>query len=207
MGGGASRPGETGYRRTALPGGIVWATLPLGALALIYGLDAVAQSRPWPLLVVGLLDEPAHLATAWIILTALLPARTSAIRPWALVGAVSIDLDHVPLYLWGALADADGGRPVTHSLVTVVVVAMAGAALPNRLRIPLVGLAVGVLMHLVRDVATGPGVPALWPIDPSVLLLPYADYLVFAGLVAALASTRRLTGPDGPARLRGTAGG
>jgi inner membrane protein len=163
--------------------------LPLAALAVVVCLDAVAQARDWPLPLLGLLDEPAHLATAWILLAAVLPLRRSGLVPWALAGAVLIDLDHVPLYLWGVLADANGGRPVTHCLATAALLAVAGLVL-TRLRTPLLGLALGVVLHLVRDLGTGPGVPLLEPFSSTVVLVPYAAYLAPLAAVAAGVTVR-----------------
>ncbi|RFU22371.1 hypothetical protein [Geodermatophilus marinus] len=121
----------------------------VAALAVVLTLDTVAAARPWPLVVVGVLDEPAHLLTAWLLLTALLPERHRDLFPWALLAAVLIDLDHVPLYLWGVGAVTEFGRPVTHSL-SLVVVLLALSWTGRRLRTPLGGLALGVLVHLAR---------------------------------------------------------
>ncbi len=106
---------------------------------------------------VGLLDEPGHLLTAWLFLAASPRARRRLDLRWVLLGAVAIDVDHLPLYLWAALASSPGGRPVTHSLITVLVLLVVVAALSRRLSTAATGVAVGVLLHFVRDVATGPG--------------------------------------------------
>ena len=113
-------------------------------------LDAVVV-RDWPLPVLGLFDEVGHLATAWVLLVAFLPNGFRSLVPWALLGAVVIDVDHIPLYVWGVGTADPEGRPITHSL-TVVLVLLALSQLPGRLRTPLSGLALGVLLHLVRDV-------------------------------------------------------
>ena len=163
--------------------------LPAAALALVVAADSVLQGRRLPLLVVGMLDEPAHAATALVLLAAFLPARAAPLAGWALAGSVLIDVDHVPLHLWGVLGVADGGRPVTHSLLTAA--ALAAAAVPHsRLRTPLLGLAVGVLLHFTRDIATGPGLPLLWPADARSFLLPYDAYLAPLAAVAAGATIR-----------------
>lgn len=162
-------------------------TLPLLAVALVLLLDGVAAVRSWGVPVVGGLDEPAHLLTAAVLLTAAggrrVWTRTTFVLS-ALVGAVAIDLDHIPLYLGVPGVAVHGGRPFTHSLATAAVLAAAGLAVPRRRRL-LLGLATGVLLHLVRDLGTGPGVPLLWPLSDMVVRVPYVAY---AGVLAALAT-------------------
>ncbi len=163
----------------------------VAASAAILLIDVVRTSRHWPLVVEGLLDEPAHLLTAWLVLTALLPARYDRLRPWALLSAVAVDLDHVPLYLWGVGTATLEGRPVTHSLAFAALL-LGTSAVAGRLRVPLAGLGLGVLLHLVRDIATGPGVPLVWPVDDASVLVPYAVYagvLVLITITAVLRSS------------------
>jgi inner membrane protein len=158
------------------------------AFAMTGALDAVLTTRTWPVPAVALMDESAHLLTAGLILTAVLPVRALPIVPWTLAASVLIDLDHVPLYLFSPPDDLVGGRPVTHSLGFALALALAGAAVRGRLRTALLGSAAGVALHLVRDLATpihGPGVRLLWPVIPDSFTLPYAGYA--AGLAAVLA--------------------
>ncbi len=158
------------------------------SLAVVLTVDVVLTARPWPLCIVGLLDETAHLLTAWLFLAALLPERHRDLLPWALLGAVVIDLDHLPLYAWDVGAATDTGRPVTHSLSTVVLLLVLSAG--RRLRTPLRGLALGVLLHLTRDLFTGPGVPLLWPASGASLLAPHPVYVVLLCAVTAAAVLR-----------------
>jgi inner membrane protein len=112
----------------------------------------------------------------------------SRLRWWALVGSVVIDADHVPLYTFAPEFSVAGGRPPTHSLVTVAVLLALGAGIA-RVRGPMVGLAIGVFLHLVRDVVTGPGVPALWPVSATIVRFPYPTFLGLlsaAGVVATV---------------------
>ncbi len=186
-----SRP-ENRLRGSALRrgGGPATAALPaVAAFVTILVLDAVASSRQWPVVLQGLLDEPAHLLTAWLLLTALMPSRWRRLTPWALIGSMAIDIDHIPMYLWG-VGTAGDGRPVTHSLAFVLVLVAVGVLVP-RLRIAASGLGVGLLLHLVRDLATGPGVPLLWPVHDSSLLVPHAGYLAALGLATVAAALRR----------------
>ena len=172
---------------------------PLLALAGMCALDAVQAARAWPVPVVGLLDEPAHLLTAWLALAALglgaLPGTRSALLPWVLIGSVALDVDHVPLYLWGEPVAHQWSRPVTHGAVTVVVLLLVALPARARMRTAAVGLAAGVVLHLVRDVATGPGIPLLWPLDPMDVRLPYAAYLAVLVVAAALAVLRAVRRP------------
>jgi inner membrane protein len=164
----------------------------VAGLVLILLLDLAQQARPWSVPVTALLDEPAHLMTAGLVLLACLPWRGGAVAGWALAGSVLIDLDHVPLYLWGALTVDGYGRPVTHSLATVLVLALAGLAGRGRLGTALCGLSLGVGLHLLRDVATGPGVHLWWPVDLHSVLLPYWAYVVAMTAVTAVAVGRQV---------------
>src|SRR4051812_25317841 len=116
------------------PGGrsrrIVDAVASVLAVLCIVGLDRIAAARSWPIPVAGLLDEPAHLLTAWLVLIAVTGARTRS-WPWVLLGVVAIDVDHIPLYLWGGPVADGGGRPVTHSLLTVLVLLAVAIAIPR----------------------------------------------------------------------------
>ena len=160
------------------------------------------SARQWPVVVTGLLDEPAHLLTAWLGLAAVgaMSSRfwpwISRIWPWTLAGAVVIDVDHLPLYLWDEPLHAAGGRPVSHSLTTIVVL-LAVALAARRLRAAAVGLAAGVFMHLVRDVATGPGVPLLWPLLDVNVLVPYRAYLAVLTVLAGAAAVSQWLGVKG----------
>jgi inner membrane protein len=161
----------------------------VAALVAILALDAIARAREWPLVVVGLLDEPAHLLTAWLLLAAVLPGRYRRLRRWALLGAVLIDVDHVPLFLWDVGAATAFGRPVTHSLALALV--LLTLSWPRtRVQTPLRGLAVGVALHLVRDVATGPGLSLLWPVTSEGVLVAYSLYAALLCLATAAAVLR-----------------
>jgi inner membrane protein len=160
---------------------------PLAVLGVV-SLDLVAGWRAWPIPVIGLLDEPAHLLTAGLALSAATEGRRQ-VWAWVLLGAVAIDVDHIPLYLWGAPVAVDGGRPVTHSLATALVLVAIAVAMP-RVRTAAGALSAGVMLHLLRDAATGPGVPLFWPVLPDSAFLPYRTYLVTLLVLAAVACAR-----------------
>ncbi len=177
-------------------------TLPrpaLGALLVVVAsvdlvLALVAVPRP----MFGLLDEVGHLSTTWLLLAAW-AALTR--RPWrpvvlggALVATVLVDLDHVPLELFGNDVLMRGlSRPVSHSLLTVFVLLVAGVVLPGRVGRAVGGAGIGVLLHLWRDLATAP-VPLLWPLTHEVALgrVPVWSSLVVAVAVLLLPGRRPL---------------
>jgi membrane-bound metal-dependent hydrolase YbcI (DUF457 family) len=166
------------------------------ALDLLWGSFEGSTGK----LTFGLIDEPAHLATCAIALL----AAAAVLEAWpsrrfvvaALASSVAIDLDHVPGYLGSHLLTGSLPRPYTHSLALVVVLVAIGFVVrPGRLRQICLGVSFGVAVHLLRDVATGPGVSLLWPAVESPIKVPYALY---AGtLVVALIATlpRRSAAP------------
>jgi inner membrane protein len=168
---------------------------PLLGLAGIGVLDLVRTARTWPVPLDGALDEPAHAATAALLLAALPHRPVPRLAAWALAGSVAIDVDHVPLYAGLLPSAVPGGRPVTHCLLTPAALAAAAAVTRGRLRTAFGGLALGVCLHFVRDVATGgTGVPLFWPADRhSDVRAPYAAYLALLAAAAA-AATRRTGG-------------
>jgi inner membrane protein len=165
---------------------LVRRVLPLAALGGIVVVDLILARRPWPLLLDGTLDEVGHLLTAALLLAVLPRSARGRLWPWALLGAVAIDVDHIPLYTFAPEFDV-GGRPPTHSLLTVLILALVAAVIPA-VRIPFAGLAIGVCLHFVRDVATGPGVPLFWPAEGGAVRLPYAAYLVVMAAAAGVAT-------------------
>lgn len=165
--------------------------IPILGLLSVLALDKLISIRPWPIPILGVLDDTAHLVTAIVILAAV--GWSSAglqIVGWALLGSVLIDIDHLPLYTFAPQFSA-GGRPPTHSLVTVLALAVLGD-LVRRWRLPLLGLALGVLLHFVRDVATGYGVPLLFPFSGLGVRVPYWMYAVTLGVAAVCATIRRV---------------
>jgi hypothetical protein len=98
------------YRTVASGVTVVW---PVLVLAAVCGLDAVISVRHWPIPALGLLDEAGHLLTAIVLLAALPSARIPRLAPWALMGSVAIDVDHIPLYTF-APGFIVSGRPPTH---------------------------------------------------------------------------------------------
>ena len=165
----------------------------MALLGLVFALDLLwnAVVGSTGTIAYGIVDEPAHLATCLIVLlaatavTGRTPHRGFIVA--ALVASVAIDLDHIPLYLGSHILTGDAPRPYSHGLLTVLILACVGLLVPVRkLRVAILGLAVGVGLHLFRDLATGPGVPLLWPLSDATVDLPYGVFAaVLIGTVAA----------------------
>ncbi|HWA54648.1 MAG TPA: metal-dependent hydrolase [Solirubrobacterales bacterium] len=139
----------------------------------------------------GLIDEPAHLATCVVVLFAATAVKGSRFPARfvtaALIASVAIDLDHVPGYLGSHLITGSMPRPYTHSLLFACLLLVVGLASkrPERRQVWL-GIAFGVSAHLLRDVATGPGIAFLWPIVAAPIKV---SYVLYAGtlLIAVIA--------------------
>ena len=176
----------------------LWAG-PLLLAGIVLVFDVLNRQVELGLLSTGPLDEVAHLATAALGLMVLACFVDAPYRFYvaALVASVAIDLDHIPLYL-GLLGD-HGQRPVTHSLATVVVVAIAAAA-SRRHRAALAGVATGLVLHFARDIAEGPpGVRMLWPLDGHAWT---ASYRWFLGMIIVFTATRLILVGTGVPRAR-----
>jgi hypothetical protein len=171
------------------------ATLIPLLVGLVLGLDLV-----WDLLVgstgtvgYGFVDEPAHLATCAIALLTLatvlgrLPSARFAVA--ALAAGVAIDLDHLPRYLGSDWLSAGTPRPYLHCGLAVLVVLAASVIARGGWRSVLLGIAFGFAAHLLRDVATGPGVPLGLPLSTAAVRAPYSAYAACLGSVGVLAAS------------------
>ena len=156
------------------------------AIATVLLLHPLLIALDAPLVVVGLLDWSAHLATAVLVLVNLPLALPGRMLVAALLASVVIDLDHIPHYLGEQFLTAGAPRPYTLSLVSVIA-ALAVAAVLRRPahRAIAVGVALGLLAHLARDVSTGPGIALLWPLTSAGVRIPF---WVEAAALAALAT-------------------
>lgn len=138
--------------------------LALACVATIAVADLLIHRKRPSWHVLGLLDEPAHLATAILLRRELSPAY--------LAGSLLPDLDHVPRAFGSPRPGSP--RPRTHSLYPV-----AAAAFVSR------ELAEGMLAHYARDLALNPGLPLLG--SSRHFKVPYGAYAV---LVLATAYSR-----------------
>lgn len=137
----------------------------MGCLATIAAADwFIAKRRPrW--LLIGLADEPAHLATATLILLNL-PARPAREVLAFVAGSLAIDADHLPLALAPAHPEAGDPRPPTHTLLVPAALALTGQR----------AAALGVAAHYVRDLASDAGVPAFAPVCSKAVRVRYPVY-------------------------------
>ena len=183
----------TTTRGVARAGELIW--LPIGLMVLITVLDVINRATPFQVFLTGLLDEPAHLATSVLILLALAGgrrlARHTTLTVTALAASLLIDIDHIPLFAGVPSVADDGGRPYSHSLTTVVVLAAAWFITGRRWPV-LAGAAIGVCLHFTRDIATGPGLQLLWPVSSAFIRMPYAWYLTLVVVLALVCILRAL---------------
>lgn len=166
--------------------------VPAVLLGVIWLMDSLPVKGSG-VVVIGAVDEPAHLATAVLCLLAVggprLPLRHKQFFIIAAAMAVLVDLDHLALYGDVPHVSLPGGRPYSHSLVTPLLL-LAAAAAWRRARAVLLAAALGVLLHFVRDIATGPGLPIWWPLEDKEHLLPYGFYFGAIACLAGIAGLR-----------------
>lgn len=153
----------------------------------------------------GLLDWPAHLATALVILGALV--RVHGVVPdqrfgWTmLASSVLIDIDHLPAEFGSYVLTNGTPRPYTHALWVVIVLALAwGTARffvirserPQAAMVELIlaGAACGVVAHFVRDIATAP-MSFWWPITDTAVEVPYWCYVAALAAMIVIGPVRR----------------
>jgi inner membrane protein len=175
----------------------LWA-VPILLAGAALAFDAADRRVPFSVLASGPLDEVAHLTTGALGLLALACFIDAPRRFYVagLIASVAIDLDHIPLYL--GLGNPEQ-RPVTHSLITVLVVVIA-AAVSRRHRAVLAGAATGLLIHFARDIAEGPpGVRMLWPLQDTAWT---ASFWWFLGMIITFTVVRLVLVTVGIPRTR-----
>jgi hypothetical protein len=153
----------------------------------------------------GLLDWPAHLATALVVLGALVRVRGSLPDQrfcWTMLAcSVLIDLDHLPMEFGSDVLTNGTPRPYTHALWTVIALALAWAAArhfvarsgrsrPATIELVLAGAAWGVAAHFVRDIATAP-MSFWWPVTDIAVEVPYPWYVVALTVLVAIGPVRQ----------------
>ena len=153
----------------------------------------------------GLLDWPAHIATALVILGALTRARR--VIPdqrfgWTMLAcSVLIDIDHLPAEFGSDVLTNGTPRPYTHALWTVIALTLAWATVrffvirsgrPQAATVEriLAGAAWGVAAHFVRDIATAP-MSFWWPVTDIAVEVPYWWYVAALAAIIAIGPVRR----------------
>jgi inner membrane protein len=138
------------------------------------------------------LDETAHLLTTLLVVWALGGRACERFLIPALVASVAIDADHLPGRFGADWLTAGTPRPYTHSLLTVAVV-LAASIVWARRRDLLLGVALGLTLHLWRDMAeSGNGVSLLWPVSRHAWTFRHGAYLVIIAVVVAVDAIRLL---------------
>jgi inner membrane protein len=157
----------------------------------------------------ALLDEPAHLATALVILGALI--RVRGVPPdqrfgWTMLAcSVLIDLDHLPGEFGSQMLTNGTPRPYTHALWTVLALTLAwaiarffvnraGRRRPATVELVLAGAAWGVAAHFVRDIATAP-MSLWWPVTGRAVEVPYWWYVATLAAMIAIGPIRQDSRP------------
>jgi hypothetical protein len=175
----------------------------LACAAVVAVADLLLWKTDLPLLGDGLLDEVAHVATALVLVAVVAPVVSRDFLIGLMVGAVLIDVDHVPVHFGWTGLEPGTSRPYPHSLLTLAVVAVTALIAAGRARIVLAGAAIGLAAHFFRDLAepgqNGAGVMLLWPLSDHPFLIPYP---VQAGVLAVAAT---LAYTEGALRVYGRA--
>ena len=168
--------------------------------AYAFGIDWLIAWHGMTFTLRGMTDEPAHVATALVVLGAITRFRGSPPEPKfvsaMLACSVLIDLDHLPAE-FGTTALTNGTpRPYTHALWTVIVLALAwalarylmvrtGRPRPATAELILAGTAWGVAAHFLRDIATSP-ISFWWPVTDAAVQVPYWWYIAALLVIIAL---------------------
>lgn len=157
----------------------------------------------------GMVDEPAHLATALVVLGAITRFRGSPPEPkfgWTMLScSVLIDVDHLPAEFGSSALTNGTPRPYTHALWTVLVMIVGWAAARYLARrsgstrsataeLLLAGAAWGLAAHFLRDIATAP-MSLWWPVTDMPVEVPYSWYVAALVVIIALRPVRRKS-PD-----------
>lgn len=183
---GPSRP----YLRWISPRALIVATI---VFVIADAGDQLVGSSPWGQ---GPLDETAHLLTTLFVVWAIGGPVFDRLLVPALVASVAIDLDHLPGELGYDFLTRGTPRPYTHSLLTIVILLVTSVFWTRRREL-LLGAALGVAIHLWRDMAEpGTGVALLWPFSDSSWGYSHAIYLIAMALIFAAAMRQSLSTRD-----------
>ena len=165
------------------------ATAILVAAALLAVTDFGSELAGTSAVPGGPLDECAHVLTTLLVFWAL-GRRAYRFQLPALVASVVIDVDHIPAMLGQRFLTEGTPRPYTHSLLTICLLMIAAVAWRRR-RDLLLGVAAGITVHFVRDLAEpGSGVALLWPVSDHSFSMAHGLYLALMAAVVLIAGVR-----------------
>lgn len=177
------------------------------SLALVAAVVIADSTLPWQqmsLVLQAMADELCHVATALVVLGALIRFRGTPPDPtfgWSILAcSVLIDADHLPMEFGSSVLTAGTSRPYFHALWVIValIVAMVVARYwSQRAKTPassttvyiLAGAAWGVSAHFLRDVATAP-ISLWWPVTEAAVEVQYWWYVLALLVIIAIPPTR-----------------
>lgn len=157
----------------------------------------------------GVYDETGHVLTALMVAMGLKAMRLPIPIWCVIVGGVILDIGHVMVQLDLTEPVTGSTRNGTHSIAIVILIALTGFIDRRHANIWL-GITIGALSHLWRDMGTGL-VPLAWPILDDLWGTSFTRYLVgLIGLMIAMigsgallatneAATRATGSPTPPA--------
>lgn len=164
---------------------------PIATLAGALVLDTALHARRWSYAVAGPLDECAHLATTALLVGGLPGPPNAAFLLGAAVGAVALDMDHVPGAFGRPIRGTHSERPFTHSLPAFVAPAATALWLDGARGRFAGGALLGLATHVFRDIYTGNGgVPLWWPVSGKDRRLPRPFFTGALALWAFAAACR-----------------
>jgi inner membrane protein len=185
-----------GLKLTLTPAALAIATV--GLIAADWGSRLAGDS----LFPGGPLDETAHFFTTLLVLWALGPRLCKRFLWPALIVSVLIDADHIPGRLGVDWLTKGTPRPYTHSNLTVGICLLL-VVLWRRRRDPLLGVAIGLTIHLWRDTAeSASGVALLWPWSDRAFTSSHGSYLAAMAVVVAIDAVRCVNWSIGAPGLR-----
>jgi membrane-bound metal-dependent hydrolase YbcI (DUF457 family) len=154
-----------------------YAGISIGAwilIGVVRQFDAPSDGNT--LQVHGVLDEMGHLLTALMIAMGIKALRFP-VPVWSiLIGGVVLDVGHIMLQLDFTEPVTGSSRNGTHSVFVLILLACIGFLDQRRANVWL-GLALGALSHLWRDMGTG-NVPLFWPFLENVDGTTFRRYMI-----------------------------
>ena len=156
----------------------------LAVFGILCILVVLREAEPAPaertLQVHGAFDVSGHLLTALMIGIGVRAIRLPLPLWSLLLGGVILDLGHILAHYDYVDPIAGSSRNGSHSIAVLALIALVGFLDARHANVWL-GIAVGAVSHLWRDMGTG-FVPLFWPAMDRVEATTFARYLV--GLVA-----------------------